>query len=102
LGTDLDQHLGLSPSQWEEFQAGLTKPQRELFLLKQQKYSDPQIAKILGCTQNQVEKQWFKILEQSWEIRNHEISKNNVSESAQPSTLLLEQLLLMKYSDVAD
>jgi hypothetical protein len=74
LEIDLERHLGLSPAQWDEFKAKLTALQLQLLSLKEQKRSDLEIAKAIGCTPNQAQKQWFKLLEQAWEIRNYQIS----------------------------
>jgi hypothetical protein len=74
LEIDLDHNLGLSTPQWEEFQGNLTEHQRELVDLKKQRRADGEIARKLGCTVNQLQKQWFKLLEQAWEIRNCQIS----------------------------
>jgi hypothetical protein len=70
LEIDLDKNLGLSPSQWVSFEANLTPKQRTLLQLKKEKYPDAEIAKAIGCTLNQTQKQWFKLLERAWEIRN--------------------------------
>ena len=70
LGVDLERNLGLTAQRWEGFKAQLDGQQRKLLELKQQKLSDPAIAQALGCTTTQVQKQWFKLLEQAWEIRN--------------------------------
>jgi hypothetical protein len=74
LEIDLERHLGLSPAQWDEFRAKLTPLQRELLSLKEQQRTDQEIAKAISCTPNQAQKQWFKLLEQAWEIRNYQIS----------------------------
>jgi hypothetical protein len=74
LEIDLDHNLGLSTPQWEEFQGNLTEHHRELVDLKKQRRADGEIARKLGCTVNQLQKQWFKLLEQAWEIRNCQIS----------------------------
>jgi hypothetical protein len=56
-----------------------TKSQTELLNLKQQKLPESTIAQRLGCTVNQVQKQWFKLLEQAWEIRNDQDSGGTLS-----------------------
>jgi hypothetical protein len=47
--------------------------------LKQQKLADAAIAQTLGCSMAQVQKQWFKLLEQAWEIRNYLVSGGSAS-----------------------
>jgi hypothetical protein len=74
LEIDLERHLGLSPAQWDEFRSKLTPLQRQLLSLKEQQRTDQEIAKAISCTPNQAQKQWFKLLEQAWEIRNYQIS----------------------------
>lgn len=70
LEADLERNLGLTSQQWQTFLARLTPQQRQLLELKQQKHSDDKIAQIIGCTLNQLQKLWFKLLELAWEIRN--------------------------------
>ncbi len=77
LEIDLDKDLGLSPKQVEQFAEQLTPQQQSLLQLKKEKRSDTEIAKAIGCTANQVQKQWFKILEQAWEIRNEQSGASN-------------------------
>jgi hypothetical protein len=77
LEIDLDKDLGLSPKQIEGFAEKLTVQQQSLLQLKKEKRSDAEIAKAIGCTANQVQKQWFKILEQAWEIRNEQSGASN-------------------------
>jgi hypothetical protein len=70
LEADLDRNLGLTPQQWQVFQTQLDRSQKSLLILKQQKLTDAEIAQVLGFTATQIQKQWFKLLEQAWEIRN--------------------------------
>lgn len=70
LEADLDRNLGLTSLQWQMFLGKLDPTQLKLTQLKHQKLPDVDIAKTLGCTPNQLQKQWFKLLEQAWEIRN--------------------------------
>jgi hypothetical protein len=72
LEVDLEKNLGLSQTHWEKFYAKLTSQQQSLLRLKKEQRPDIEIAKAIGCTANQVQKQWFKILEQAWEIRNEQ------------------------------
>lgn len=74
LEADLERNLGLSNRQWQLLHQRATKSQAELLHLKQQKLPETTIAQRLGCTVNQVQKQWFKLLEQAWEIRNDQDS----------------------------
>lgn len=74
LEADLERNLGLTSHQWQTFQTQLDSQQSKLMELKQQRAADATIAQVLGCTVNQVQKQWFKLLEQAWEIRNGLVS----------------------------
>lgn len=74
LEADLDRNLGLTPQQWKLFQSKMTSQQRELLHLKQKRLADGAIAKTLGSTPTQLQKQWSKLLEQAWEIRNSVVS----------------------------
>ncbi|HIK45933.1 MAG TPA: heterocyst differentiation protein HetZ [Leptolyngbyaceae cyanobacterium M65_K2018_010] len=71
LGAGLESNLGLTPQQWQQWQQTLNLKQTKLLNLKQQGLTDAEAAKILGLTNSQVHKQWTKLLEQAWEIRNH-------------------------------
>lgn len=79
LEVDLEHHLGLSNKQWQQLQDRIVPSQATLLNLKQQKAPDATIAQTLGCTVNQVQKQWFKLLEQAWEIRNDQDSGGSQS-----------------------
>lgn len=79
LEADLERNLGLPHQRWQDFQTQVTPQQAELLKLKQQKLSDATIAQALSCTVNQVQKQWFKLLEQAWEIRNDQDSGGTIS-----------------------
>ncbi len=70
LGADLDQNLGMSPSQWQEFFHTLAPEQQQLFQLKQVGIADAQIAATLHCTPKQLQKRWQKLLELAWKTRN--------------------------------
>jgi hypothetical protein len=74
LEADLERNLGLTPQEWQTFHSGMTTQQRELLELKQAGADDRTIAQALDCTLTQVQKQWTKLLEQAWEIRNNLIS----------------------------
>jgi hypothetical protein len=78
LGADLDQSLGMPQQQWEEFLQQLTPQQRRLLELKQAQADDKtnarptdrEISKILQTTPKQVQKNWVRILDLAWEVRN--------------------------------
>ncbi|MGF1494366.1 MAG: heterocyst differentiation protein HetZ [Microcoleaceae cyanobacterium] len=79
LEADLDHNLGLTPHEWQTFQAELSLEQEHLLSLKQQERSDAEIAQVLGCKVTQVQKRWFKLLELAWEIRNRSVSGTGTS-----------------------
>jgi len=74
LEASLPKNLGLTPHQWQVYVAQLDEKQRSLLHLKQQGLSDAEISKTLGFSTTQLQKRWFKILSQAWEIRNSLIS----------------------------
>lgn len=74
LEADLQTNLGLTPQQWQIYLDQLDEKQRSLLELKQQGQPDEKIAKTLGLSMAQLQKRWFKILEQAWEIRNSLVS----------------------------
>ena len=74
LEIDLEHHLGLSQVQWDTFNKAITTQQRKILALKQEKRSDTDISRSIGCTPNQLQRQWFKLLEQAWELRNSQLS----------------------------
>ncbi|MDZ8104195.1 MAG: heterocyst differentiation protein HetZ [Nostoc sp. DedQUE12a] len=79
LEASLHTNLGLTPQQWQAYTAQLDNKQRSLLELKQQGQSDEKIAKTLGLSMAQLQKRWFKILEQAWEIRNSLVSGSSAS-----------------------
>jgi hypothetical protein len=79
LEADLEKNLGLYPSQWQELQEKIGPENTELLRLKQKGASDTEISSLMGCTVNQVQKRWFKLLEQAWEIRNRIVSGEGTS-----------------------
>ena len=79
LEADLEKNLGLTPQQWQELQRRITVPQAKLLELKQARQPDGAIAQHLGCSLTQVQRQWSKLLEQAWEIRNQLISGTGAS-----------------------
>lgn len=70
LEADLNNNLGLLPQQWQVFQDQLNPRQIELLRLKQQHLQDAAIAQAMGCTVAQMNRQWSKLLEQAWDMRN--------------------------------
>lgn len=83
LEADVDRNLGLTPQQWQAFQAELEPQQIEVLVMKQKKLSDQAIARNLGWTVNQLQKQWFKLLEKAWDIRNSFVSGSGASTDEQ-------------------
>ena len=74
LGADLERNLGLTPQEWQRFQANLTPRQQQLLALMTQRCSRHEMLQILGCTKTQLQRLWSKLLEQAWEIRNRPMS----------------------------
>ncbi|HLP88520.1 MAG TPA: heterocyst differentiation protein HetZ [Nostocaceae cyanobacterium] len=79
LEASLPTNLGLTPQQWQVYISQLDQKQRSLLELKQKGVSDEKIAKTLGLSMAQIQKRWFKILEQAWEIRNSIVSGSGAS-----------------------
>ncbi|MEO0406342.1 MAG: heterocyst differentiation protein HetZ [Cyanobacteria bacterium P01_A01_bin.135] len=74
LEADLERNFGLTPYQWERFQESLSELQESILTLKQEGWGDKAIVREVGCTHTQMQKQWSKILEQAWAIRNDLLS----------------------------
>ncbi|MGP1385402.1 MAG: heterocyst differentiation protein HetZ [Thainema sp.] len=74
LEADLERNLGLTPEEWRQFQAELQEPQQQLLALKLSGLEDAEILRELGCTATQLQRQWSKLLEQAWDIRNCSMS----------------------------
>lgn len=74
LEADLERNLGLTTQEWQFFQNQLTPQQNQLLQLKRQEMAIAEIARRIKLTPTQTEKQWYKLLELAWEIRNHPIS----------------------------
>jgi len=70
LEADLERNLGLTPSQWEIFLGNINSKQETLLNLKQEGNSDEAIAQTLKMKPSQVKKEWYKLLEMAWNIRN--------------------------------
>jgi hypothetical protein len=77
LEIDLERNLGLSQKQWDLLQIQITPQQQKILKMKREKRADSDIARTVGCTANQLQKQWFKLLEQAWELRNSQVSGVN-------------------------
>lgn len=80
LEADLERNFGLTPHQWQLLQTRISTQQRELLRLKQHGMSDSAIAQAISITPTQLQKQWSKLLEEAWEIRNNLVS--GVSQSS--------------------
>lgn len=72
LEADLERNFGLTPQKWQSFIEKLPRSQQEILNLRRQGLPDSAIAQQLGMTTTQLQKQWTKILELAWEIRNSE------------------------------
>ncbi|HEY9851176.1 MAG TPA: heterocyst differentiation protein HetZ [Leptolyngbyaceae cyanobacterium] len=83
LEADLERNLGLTQKQWQDFLAQLEPEYLRLLQMKQQTISDREIGRQLGWTVNQVHKQWFKLLEKAWDIRNSFVSGSGASTDEQ-------------------
>lgn len=75
LGANLENSLGMTPDQWQQFLAVLEPQHRRLIALKQSpagaaRLDDRAIASRLGCTPKQVKRAWTAILRQAWQYRN--------------------------------
>jgi hypothetical protein len=80
LEADLERNFGLTPQQWDTLQERLTEQQQDLLRLKRKGLSDGAIAQTIGCTTTQLQKQWSKLLEQAWTIRNSAIEKAGIED----------------------
>lgn len=74
LEADLERDLGLTPEEWQCFHTRLETSQQRLLQLKKNGLGDREILQVLGCTRTQLQRQWSKLLEQAWEIRNRPLS----------------------------
>ncbi|MBD2184644.1 heterocyst differentiation protein HetZ [Planktothrix sp. FACHB-1355] len=83
LEADIERNLGLVPQQWQTFLASLEPEQLSLLELKQKKLSDREISRNLGWTVTQIQKQWFKLLEKAWDLRNSFVSGSGASTDEQ-------------------
>jgi hypothetical protein len=83
LEADLESNLGLTPQQWQTFQAQLNPQQLQLLQMKTEGVDDRAIAQSLAWRITQVQKQWFKLLERAWELRNSFVSGSGASTDEQ-------------------
>ncbi|MBP0016992.1 MAG: heterocyst differentiation protein HetZ [Cyanobacteria bacterium SBLK] len=74
LEADLERNLGLTAREWQSFQDRLTPQQSQLLQLKRQGLTIAEIADRIDLTPTRTEKQWYKLLELAWEIRNRSVS----------------------------
>ncbi|NEO86121.1 MAG: hypothetical protein F6J87_17975 [Spirulina sp. SIO3F2] len=74
LEADLEHNLGLTAGEWQRFKQRLEPGQQQLLTLKQRGQSWAAIAKTLTWTPTKTRKQWFRLLEIAWEIRNRSVS----------------------------
>lgn len=74
LEADLEHNLGLTPQEWQDLHMQMTPQQQSILHLKQKGLDDRAIAHQLDCTPTQLQKQWTKLLELAWEIRNNLVS----------------------------
>ncbi|HSM84415.1 MAG TPA: hypothetical protein VLS96_22195, partial [Nodosilinea sp.] len=75
LGANLESRLGMTPTEWADFLAGLPTDYRQFIALKQSQQdntalSDETIAQALGWTPKKVHRNWTKILKLAWNYRN--------------------------------
>lgn len=73
LEADLDKNLGLTPQEWQHLQTQLSDRQNKLLLLKKKGFSPQEIGVMIGLTPNKTEKEWVKVLELAWELRNQNV-----------------------------
>ena len=86
LGADLHNNLGLLPQQWQEFLSHLSSKQVKLLEMKQEKVADATIAQALGCSVAQMHRQWTKLLQKAWDLRN--IANATASNATVPNAKL--------------
>lgn len=70
LDADIEKNLGMTSTEWEQFQAELDTTQVNLLRLKQAGLDDTTIARQLSLTSTQMKKRWFELLKLAWEFRN--------------------------------
>lgn len=70
LGADIDQHLGLSTTQWEKFQEQITPEQQQILQLKQSQMDDQEISRKLKLSAKQLQKRWGNLLDLARQLRN--------------------------------
>jgi len=72
LGADLDQRLGMTTSQWEDFLSDLSELEAQLLQLKQAHASDEEILQALRLTPKKLQKRWSALLERAAQYRNRD------------------------------
>lgn len=72
LEAGLEQRLGLTETQWEQFTRQLDDQQLHILDLKQNKVADSEIIKAVGLTPKKLQKSWTKILELAAQVRNED------------------------------
>ena len=71
LGTSLSEHsLGLTPHQWQQFEAGLDPVQRQIVERMKEEESAEEIAQTLNMKPHQVTSEWMKLYLSAQELRN--------------------------------
>ncbi|MCW6036062.1 HetZ-related protein [Spirulina subsalsa FACHB-351] len=70
LDADLDQKLGMTYDQWQQFQSQISEGDRELLALKQNQVSDAEIQTRLGCSAKKLQKRWTALLDLASKMRN--------------------------------
>ncbi|NEO86336.1 MAG: HetZ-related protein [Spirulina sp. SIO3F2] len=72
LDADLDQRLGMTQSQWQQFVGQLTEEQAQLLAHKQSQRTDAEIMQLMGLTAKKVQKRWTNVLVLAAKVRNDE------------------------------
>jgi hypothetical protein len=70
LGAEIDQKLGLTTVQWDNFYATLTPDQQTILVMKQTKVPNQEIMKKMKLTEKKLEMRWSEILSAAAELRN--------------------------------
>jgi hypothetical protein len=70
LGAEIDQKLGLTKAQWDDFCTKLSSAQQDILAMKQSKMDDREIMKVMKLTEKKLEMRWSEILSAAAELRN--------------------------------
>ncbi|WP_204104821.1 MULTISPECIES: HetZ-related protein [Spirulina sp. CCY15215] len=70
LGADLEQRLGMTETQWDEFIGKLSPQQLQILELRREEKSDEDILQILNLTPKKLQKRWTELLEIAAQVRN--------------------------------